>query len=286
MTDQKNTILAIVLSALVLVAWQYFVGMPQMEKQRQAAQQQQAQKQQQTPAAPGTPVPAPGTPGAPAPTAGAPAQPGVAPAGAPQAPGTAVPGGQVFTRAAVLAASPRVAVETPLMKGSIALKGGRIDDLALTQYRETVDPSSPAIVLLSPSGTEHPFYAEFGWVPGRRRHRKAAGRRHGVAPGGRGRAHAGQAGDAGVGQWRRARIPPHHRGRRQVPVHRASDEVANKGAAPVTLLPLCADLAPRHAEDRRLLHPARRPDRRARRGGAEGGELQGHRGQEVRSRSR
>ena len=38
MTDQKNTILAIVLSALVLIAWQYFVGLPQMEKQKQEAQ--------------------------------------------------------------------------------------------------------------------------------------------------------------------------------------------------------------------------------------------------------
>ena len=38
MTDQKNTILAIVLSAIVLIAWQYFVGMPQMEKQKQEAQ--------------------------------------------------------------------------------------------------------------------------------------------------------------------------------------------------------------------------------------------------------
>ena len=32
------------------------------------------------------------------------------------------------------------------------------------QYRETVDPKSPAIVLYSPSGTAHPYYAEFGWV--------------------------------------------------------------------------------------------------------------------------
>ena len=45
-----------------------------------------------------------------------------------------------------------------------AVMGGRIDDLALTQYRETVDPNSPAIVLLAPSGSPHPFYAEFGWV--------------------------------------------------------------------------------------------------------------------------
>jgi YidC/Oxa1 family membrane protein insertase len=46
MTDQKNTLLAIVLSAIVLIGWQYFIGMPQMEKQRQQQQaQQQAQEQ-------------------------------------------------------------------------------------------------------------------------------------------------------------------------------------------------------------------------------------------------
>ena len=50
MTDQKNTILAIVLSAIVLIGWQYFFGLPQMEKQKQEAQQQQQQQQPQTPA--------------------------------------------------------------------------------------------------------------------------------------------------------------------------------------------------------------------------------------------
>src|SRR5882757_5059071 len=62
MTDQKNTILAIVLSALVLIAWQYFVGLPQMEKQKQEAQlkaQQQQQQVQTTPAQQsGQPAPA------------------------------------------------------------------------------------------------------------------------------------------------------------------------------------------------------------------------------------
>jgi YidC/Oxa1 family membrane protein insertase len=168
MTDNKNTFLAIVLSAIVLLAWQFFVGMPQMEKQRQQAQQQQQAQKQPTPT-PGTPVPAPGT--APTPgEAGAPPAPGSAPApgqaGAPQTPGQTVPGGQVFTREAVLAATPRIAVDTPQLKGSIALKGARLDDLALKQFRETVDPKSPPIVLLSPSGTEHPFYGEFGWVRG------------------------------------------------------------------------------------------------------------------------
>src|SRR5256885_5041927 len=152
--NDKNTIIAIVLSAVVLLGWQYFIGMPQMEKQRQEAQLKQQQTQQAP--APST-VPAPGT----APTPGTVAQPG-----APPAPGQASPVAQAQTRDAVLAASPRIAVDTPRLKGSIALKGARLDDLALTQYRETVDPKSPPIVLLSPSGTERPFYAEFGWVRG------------------------------------------------------------------------------------------------------------------------
>ncbi len=155
MNDQKNMILAIVLSGIVLLAWQYFVGMPQMEKQRQEAQQRQQ-----------TQAPVPGTqpqPGA------APQQPGAAPqqpGAAPQLPGqgSAPSAGQQFSRETVIAASPRIAIETPRLKGSIALRGGRIDDLALTQYRETVEPNSPAIVLLSPSGSPHPFYAQFGWV--------------------------------------------------------------------------------------------------------------------------
>ena len=47
MIDQKNMLLAIVLSAIVLIAWQFFVGMPQMERQRQEAQLKQQQAQQQ-----------------------------------------------------------------------------------------------------------------------------------------------------------------------------------------------------------------------------------------------
>jgi len=81
MSDQKNTILAIVLSALVLIVWQVFYGVPHMDKQKQI-QQQQAQTQQppaipqQTPGAsePQRP-PAPGAvPQAPSQAGGVPAQ--------------------------------------------------------------------------------------------------------------------------------------------------------------------------------------------------------------------
>ena len=152
MNDNKNTILAIVLSAIVLIVWQFFFAMPQ-EKARQeqlAAQQQLAQKQnQQKPA-----------------VAGQPAQTPAAQPGTPQVPGQAAPPavGTPTTRAAALAASPRIPIETDSLQGSIDLKGGRLDDLALVKFRETVDPKSPPIVLLSPSGSPEPFYAEFGWT--------------------------------------------------------------------------------------------------------------------------
>jgi YidC/Oxa1 family membrane protein insertase len=149
MEDNRNTILAILLSVIVLVAWQYFVGIPQMEKQKAT---QEAQKQTQTQTQPGT---------APTPT------PGTAPDGRPVPGGAPIPGGPrpaAATRDAAVAASPRVAIETPRLRGSIALRGARIDDVALRDYRETVDPRSPNITLLSPSGSPQPFYAEFGWV--------------------------------------------------------------------------------------------------------------------------
>jgi YidC/Oxa1 family membrane protein insertase len=141
MSDQKNTILAIVLSALVFIVWQYFFGMPLQEKQKQAAQQQQQAQQTQPPAATSE--------------------------SRPQAPGQVPPAAQPteLSREAALAKSQRVRITTPRVTGSIALTGGRIDDVSLPTYRETVDPNSPAIVLLSPSGGPNPFYAEFGWVP-------------------------------------------------------------------------------------------------------------------------
>src|SRR3954462_3162699 len=165
MNDQKNMILAIVLSAVVLFGGNFFFGMPQVQKQKEQQQQQQAQKLPGAPPAPGTPsTGTPSTPGTP-PAPGAAPTPDAAQApGAPQPGPPASPTGQVFTREAVLAAGPRIAIDTPALKGSIALKGARLDDLALTQYRETVDPKSPPIVLLAPSGSPHPLYAQFGWL--------------------------------------------------------------------------------------------------------------------------
>jgi YidC/Oxa1 family membrane protein insertase len=151
MTDNRNTILAVILSGLVLIGWQYFFNIPQMEKQR-AAERAQSQLV--------TPTPQPGT------APGSAAQTAATPSGSAPASSATVSTAPIVSReTAIAAAGPHIKIDTPRLSGSIALKGARIDDLALVQFRETVDPASPPIVLYSPSGTENPFYAEFGWVP-------------------------------------------------------------------------------------------------------------------------
>ena len=120
------------------------------------------------------------------------------------------------SREAALQAGPRVRIDTPSLQGSIALQGGRIDDLVLAKYRETVRPNSPNVVLFSPSGAPAPYYAEYGWVAGAGVGAADAWPRHRLA------------------RWRRAasltpaspvtlvwdngqgpRFPPHDRGRRR-----------------------------------------------------------------------
>ncbi len=148
MTDNRNTILAVILSGLVLLGWQYFFNIPQMEKQRAAQLAQQAQTV--------TPAQTDGNTAAPQ---------GTTPSPSANAPGSVqVSSAAPISREAAIAASPRVKIESPRISGSISLQGARIDDLSLVQFRETVDPTSPPIVLYSPSNTEEPYYAEFGWV--------------------------------------------------------------------------------------------------------------------------
>jgi len=78
-----------------------------------------------------------------------------------------------LTRAQALAASPRVEIVTPALTGSISLKGARLDDLFLCGadpkpgdpmcYRQTTDPKSAPVELLSPVGGEDAYFAVLGW---------------------------------------------------------------------------------------------------------------------------
>src|SRR3569833_1798755 len=87
-------------------------------------------------------------------------------AAAPELPGIAAGNRQLSREAALKADGARAAIDTPMVDGSILLKGARFDDLRLKKYHDTVAPKSPEIVLLAPKNTDFPYYAEFGWVGG------------------------------------------------------------------------------------------------------------------------
>jgi YidC/Oxa1 family membrane protein insertase len=129
--DSKNMILAVVLSALVLLGWtwaanKYFpTANPPSTKIEDGKQQPLPQPQAQ-------------------PTAAAPKA--------------------LQSRAAVIGSTPRVRIQTPSLAGSINLKGARIDDLVLVRQRATIAKDSPPVRLLSPLGAPGAYIASFGWT--------------------------------------------------------------------------------------------------------------------------
>ena len=164
--DQKNLFIAMGLSLLVIVGWNYFYGVPEAQRQRQAQQQTQAPQQATAPSAqpsapaPSSPVsPVPGVTPPQAATPGAPA-PALAPT-TPAPPPAPIVG---LTREQALGGAPRVQIDTPSLSGSINLRGGRIDDIRLTQFRETIQSGSPTISLLNPAGSPQPYFVESGFV--------------------------------------------------------------------------------------------------------------------------
>jgi YidC/Oxa1 family membrane protein insertase len=152
MSDQKNLIIAIALSLAIMLGFQFFVDAPRQERMRaEQAAQKAATTQVTTPDGSSAPTAAGQVPGQ---APGLSAMPSVP--GAPVVPGAA--------REAVVNQTPRVTIDGKRLRGSINLVGGRIDDVILPDYKETLAPDSPAITLLSPAGSPHAYYAEFGWT--------------------------------------------------------------------------------------------------------------------------
>ncbi|HET8995097.1 MAG TPA: membrane protein insertase YidC, partial [Acetobacteraceae bacterium] len=134
--DQKRLFMAIAISLAILVGFEYLIGpyLPHPPPPKE-----------QTTALNGS------EPGKPAATAQ-----------------NAVPSAPGSVAAATLNAQPknvpRVQIDAPSVRGSISLLGARLDDLILTHYRETLKPDSPDVKLLSPPGTPHPDYVQYGWT--------------------------------------------------------------------------------------------------------------------------
>ena len=133
--NNRNTIIFVISAVLILIAYQFFVLDPAAKKRNAEAARQKAAAVETQAAAP---------------------KGGVAPQGA--------PGTVVVPRQQAAAASPRVPVATPALSGSVSLRGARIDDLFLKNYRTTVEKNSPPVELLRPEGAKFAYFAEFGWT--------------------------------------------------------------------------------------------------------------------------
>ncbi|HYD87091.1 MAG TPA: membrane protein insertase YidC [Vitreimonas sp.] len=133
--DTRNVIIAIVLSALILLGFEFFYNAPLRREQAQ----ERARAEEQVRPQPGQ--------------AGADAEPGQTPSAGP------VPREQILGASA----EARIAIDTGAVDGSISLEGARIDDLNLRDYRRTVDPQSPEVTVLSPMGADYGHDAFFGW---------------------------------------------------------------------------------------------------------------------------
>ena len=136
LNDQRNMILAIALSALVLIGWTLFSDrfLPTPKPRVVAA---------------GTRAPVTASDAAPVAAGSVPA--GVAPVG-------------VRERGLVLAETPRVVIANPRLAGSINLRGARIDDLVLTTHLTTTERNAAPVRLFSPSGSDGAYFAQFGWT--------------------------------------------------------------------------------------------------------------------------
>jgi YidC/Oxa1 family membrane protein insertase len=60
--------------------------------------------------------------------------------------------------------APRLRIESPRVEGSVNLRGARIDDLVLRDYRETIQPGSPNVRLLAPREDNASYFAQWGWT--------------------------------------------------------------------------------------------------------------------------
>jgi YidC/Oxa1 family membrane protein insertase len=132
--ETRNLLIALALSTLILLGWQYFYEMPRRQQEAALRQQQAGTQLTET-------------------TASAPQQ--AAPAELSSA--------QPVTLEEALAQSPRLTIRSPEVTGSLQLTGARLDDLTLRNYRQTVAKDSPPVTLLAPSATQSGYFADLGW---------------------------------------------------------------------------------------------------------------------------
>src|SRR3990167_1965026 len=136
--NNRNTIIFVVSAVIILIVYQIFVLEPASKRRNAELGRQKAAAAQV------------------ADVADVAAKPGALP--------SAAPGTVVVSRQEAAAASARAPIDSPALSGSISLRGARIDDLFLKDYRVSIEKTSPPVELLRPEGARHAFFAEFGWT--------------------------------------------------------------------------------------------------------------------------
>lgn len=150
MKDNRNLIIAIMLSALILIGWDTAMNTFYPQPEKAAAVVEGDNAPSEVAAAPTGAGPAPGSVSAPA-------------ANAQGAPIQAAP--QVRDLDTELASAGRVPIAAPGLAGSINLRGAQVDDLVLERHLATLDDGSEEPVrLFAPAGTDAQYFAQFGWV--------------------------------------------------------------------------------------------------------------------------
>ena len=162
--DQKNLLLAVILCAAIIFGWEFFFQAPKRAQenaarnttQNEALVDKQKQKNLESDAtllplsdeSLPTPMPTPST---------SPEQPAVdATIGA-----TSEKIERQENTPQVLEDGPRVKIETDALKGSISLKGAKIDNVSLQKFRSSLDPESPHIKLLQAG--QNAYFVQFAW---------------------------------------------------------------------------------------------------------------------------
>ncbi|MFM7943878.1 MAG: membrane protein insertase YidC [Candidatus Fonsibacter sp.] len=131
--ENKNVLLAVILSTAILIGWSFYFENPE-EAQKKRAEIQGKTETQTSIQKPEAPQPSKANPA------------------------------KSISRNEALKESDRVLIENKNLSGSISLRGALIDDIILKNYRETLDPNSKSIVLLSPKKYEQGYFVESGWA--------------------------------------------------------------------------------------------------------------------------
>ena len=129
MKEQGNLILAIILSLLILLGFQYFFESPRMKKEMQKKEQLKTKNEFNN-----------------------------------ESNNLSISSNEYLELDEALTKDERIKIDAPRLKGSISLKGLKIDDLTFKDYQIELDKNSELVTLFKPGSTKGGYFSNFGWI--------------------------------------------------------------------------------------------------------------------------